>query len=87
MKSSEETETSIITHMFGSFRELLDAKLFVEVSSDEKKVDAGSEPDEGVRDADNHNLLVLFVSPPLRAVLTNITHSRRNGGESSGLIH
>lgn len=79
-----DTETSI-THLFGSFCEFLDAKLFVEVSSDEKEVDSGSEPDEGVRDANNHNLLVLFVSPPLR-VLTNIAHSRRYGGESSGLI-
>lgn len=81
-----DSETSIITRLFGSFCEFLDAKLFVEVSSDEKEVDAGSEPDEGVRDANNHNLLVLFVSPPLR-VLTNIPHSRRYWGESSGLIH
>jgi len=76
-----------ITHLFSSFRELLDAKLFVEVSSDEKEVDAGSEPDEGVRDADNHNFLVLFVSPPFRAVLTKTTHRRRYGCESSGLTH
>lgn len=75
-------------HLFGSFRELLNAELFVEVSSDEEEeeVDAGSEPDEGVRDPNNHNLLVLFVSPALRAVLASITHCRRHGRESSGLI-
>lgn len=74
-------------HLFGSFRELLNSELFVEVSSDEEEVDAGSEPDEGVRDPNNHNLLFLFVSPLLRAVLASIAHWRRHGGESSGPIH
>lgn len=77
----------MLVYLFSSIREVLDVKLFVEIGSDQKEVDAGPKPDEGVRDTNNHHLLIL-VFAPFRAVLPpNITHNRRWWSEPTGLIY
>lgn len=55
--------------------EFLDVEVRVKVSPNEEKVDPGAEPDEGVRDADHHHLLLLSVVGAVGAK----RHRRRTG--------
>lgn len=69
------------TDLLRPFRELFNAKLFVEVRPDQKVVYSCPNPDERIRDADNDNFLVLFRAAPIGAVRPD--RCCRGGGCSS----
>lgn len=59
---------SVFSHLLRSLRELLDAELFIKVSPDQKAAYSGSEPDEGIWDAERENLLNLLRAAAVGAV-------------------